>query len=58
VSYYKSTQGSTPITKSQQQLQQLKQQLEANGLNPTITRLPSTAKRNHKMLLRGQHTTM
>ena len=46
------------MTNSALQLIEMIEQLEAEGKQPKITRLPSTAKRNHKMLLRGRRTTM
>ena len=45
------------MTNSALQLIEMIEQLEAEGKQPKITRLPSTAKRNHKMLLRGRKRT-
>jgi hypothetical protein len=46
------------MTNSALQLIEMIEQLEAEGKQPKITRLPSTAKRNRKMMLRGKRTTM
>ena len=42
------------MTRSEQHLEELKQQLMAAGLTPNVTKIAT--KRNHKMLLRGQRT--
>ena len=46
------------MTKEQENMLQIIESIEMNGKQPKITRLPSTAKRNHKMLLRGRKTIM
>ena len=46
------------MTKAQENMLQIIASIEMNGKQPKITRMPSTAKRNHKMLLVGRRTTM
>ena len=56
--YYKSQAKGAPMTKAQENMLQIIESIEMNGKQPKITRMPSTAKRNHKMLLVGRRTTM